>query len=324
MTPSTPDITVYRTLGDESEEEHVIVVHCFFNMNTRAPGISVWKGAVLPIYNVLEQARYRVHQFPCLETAFTGSRRWWYVKEQYDNLLFREMCYRTALIFAKHLLHEGVRKIKILGAGLSPTCGYRETQSDPSWGGMPRPIDTTKNVKIGRGVFFEQAPKALDDVGLEYEILDVSPAILYPGNRVEATTSYPKDPLESVFEVCRFLEIPCNHGVSEERLRAIKDMTEDRRSLKNLVVPREVYVEDNASIRKYVEDGYGIVIIEDMKVGGEDRDYILNIYRLQLGNQILAGHKVVFYAKSTENSLYNHLADRIRREFESGAEFLQH
>ncbi len=314
MKPSTPHVAVKELMS--VGVEHIIVVHGLFNMNTRAPGISVWEGVVLPIYNVLDQVRSRVHQLPCLEAAFTGLRRWWFVKEQYDNLLFREMCYRTALVYARHLVNEGVGRVKVLGAGLSPTCGFRETQSDPTWGGMPRPVDVKGNVRVGRGVFFEQAPKAFEEAGLHYEVLDVSPAILYPGGRVEATRTYPRDPLESVLEVCSFLKLPCSYGVSLDVLEGIRGVDSDRRSGKNLVVPREAYVRGDSVIRRYVDDGYGLVIIEDLKVDADDRNYILKIHRLQLGNQILAGQEVVFYSGGeNRNTMYNMLLERMMREF---------
>jgi hypothetical protein len=36
--------------------------------------------------------------------------------------------------------------------GLSPSCGFRMTQSDPSWGGKPFDVPLTPPAIVGRGV----------------------------------------------------------------------------------------------------------------------------------------------------------------------------
>ncbi len=295
MTTSDIDIISAKT----PQKEHFIVAHCVFNMNTRAPGISVWKGAIIPILEALRDHVEKTHQFPCLEEHYLGTKRWWFVKEQYDNLLFRERCYNIAKIFASYLKRMDVEKVKILGLGISPSCGVREAQSDPTWGGRPREVDTSKNIALGKGVFIEEVEKAFNELGLVTDISDISPALIYPGRRVDATHTYPKDPVESLYETCSFFNIPCVYAFPKEKIAKIETITEDQRSTLNLVLPHSIFTAEIDKVIEHAYNGYGLIIIEDVAGDDEELDFIASVYAQQIGNQIIGGHTIRYYINST-------------------------
>ncbi len=290
MTTSEASVLEKRS----SSPQGYLFSHCILNMNTRAPGISIWSGAVLPILEVMEEIVDRVHQLPCHEEYYMGSNRWWQVYNQYSHSLFREKSRLISESYVSLMKREGYSSVKVLGLGLSPTCGVRETQIDESWGGRPRDVDTTRNVGIGKGVFMEVLESVLQENGFQALFHDLSPSLIYPGKRVEATKSYPRSPVASLMEVCSFLEVPCNYKYPKERLNRIETIANDARSKKNIVIPHSMMVSSYHKVVEKAYEGYGLIVVDDFCFDEEKCAFMSSVYSHMLRNLLAASHKIVY------------------------------
>lgn len=68
----------------------------------------------------------------------------------------------------------------LIGAGISPSCGVRMTQTNEAWGGRPFNVDDKPRVRLGPGVFIEELENALKARGIDYKIIDVAPVLISP------------------------------------------------------------------------------------------------------------------------------------------------
>lgn len=273
-------------------------------MNVRAPGIAIWRGVIEPFFKILWSSSLKFMQIPCPETPYLGLRRWWFVKEQYDNALYRRMCRTLASCIAETLENEGVRRVKLVGLGLSPSCAYRETQSDPKWGGRPREIDTSANVKIGMGVWSEELLRSLE--GFQLSFYDLPPPLIYPKGRTAGTTLYPKTLEESITEMAQVFNVdPAKLIVDESK----SDVHIDMRSGRCLVAPIELALQRNGRMLDFVNEGYGLILIPDLKSSEELCSFYLNTLADQIENQIKAGQLIIYvnhkpvFSKSYERLL---------------------
>ncbi len=289
------------------QDKHYVVSHCIFNMNTRAPGISVWKGAVIPLSRILLPIIERVHQFPCPETVYLGLKRWWFVKEQYDNYMYRTFSQKIASIFANYFKAKNINRTIFIGLGFSPSCAVREVQSDINWGGKPRNVDLTKNVKKGKGVFVEELVKEFKDKGIELELYDLPPPLIYPSGREKASVSYPKTIMDSLIEVSSFFGVGLENILEETKISEVKN---DLRSGNNVVVSHEYAVSHKNKLVKLVMNGYGIILIEKIGIKEEEHQYMLNVYATQLINQVKAGQKI--YVLQDSDELISRILERIK------------
>jgi len=296
--------------------EALILGHCILNMNTRAPGISAWRGAIIPLLRSLQRYRGEIHQYPCLEAAIVGMRRWWHVKEQYDTFTMRSASRAVAGMYADYFARKGVSRVKLLGLGLSPTCGYRYTQSDPSWGGRPKSIEPASLIKKGSGVLIEEMLEAFDGSGIVLEVLDVSPSLIYPDyeSRMPAAEGYPQTPEDALKEIERFLGLEIEF--SSEELSRIRGLKEDLRSRKTLVIPRSLFKSKLEKILEMAEEGYGFTLVEDISISEKEEELLSEIYASMIGNMMMAGHSVaVIGGKAGFNSLLQRILDILEEFF---------
>lgn len=292
--------------------EVLLLHHCILNMNVRAPGISVWKGVVEIVLEALWMNRSKFLQIPCPEAPYIGMRRWWFVKEQYDNTMYRRFCRKLAMSIAEILKNEDIEKVKLVGLGLSPSCAYRETQSDETWGGKPREIDVSKNVVPGMGVFSEELLKALENFQTSY--YDLPPQIIYPSKRGEHTSLYPKTFEEALLETAAELGLK-QADVNLMKYVFLKNVDEDLRSGLNVVAPLEMAWQKDKTLIDYVEKGFGLVLIPELKTHDHAVDFYMDVLASQLENQARAGQKILFInheqtASKTYRSFLSLLAER--------------
>ena len=293
---------------------HYLFSHCVFNMNTRAPGISLWEGAVVPLALPLVGVLERVHQFPCPETLYLGLRRWWFVREQYDNVLYRSLSRRLGRIFARLTRSQGARKAVFIGMGLSPSCAVREVQSSPHWGGRPREVSVEANTVEGRGVFVEEVARAFEEEGLETRFTDLAPALIYPRSWERRTRSYPQGAREALLEVLGLLGVEAG----EEALGFLEGLDaieRDRRRGLNLVVERSLAASERTWLAQRVLEGYGLVLVEE-PANREDWEVLEDAYYMQLANQLRAGQRLV--VRSPRGPLLSGLLERLRLLPEAG------
>lgn len=185
----------------------VFLMHSALNMNVRAPGIAIHRGAIWDLYRFLIDNGFTVVQIPCPETSYVGLKRWWFTKELYDSTGYRRHCRRIAKAvcdFAEKYNSLG-KKLYFIAMGLSPSCGLRMTQSDPSWEGKPFDVSLEPPAVYGRGVFIEELEDELRGRNLEYKIIDIAPILIYPSYRVPKHGPYPLSRDEALSEILKFL-----------------------------------------------------------------------------------------------------------------------
>jgi len=271
----------------------LILCHCILNTNARAPGIALWGGVVKPVYDILKENKVSFMQLPCPEASYIGLRRWWFVKEQYDNALYRDYCREMLIGFSEILLENDVRRFEVIGLGISPSCGYRETQSDETWGGRPRSVDVSRNVKQSSGVWIEILEEVFKSYGFTFNIYDLPPPLIYPGKRFIGTSSYPKTYEESLKELCERL------GYNYEKLLAMSyhpiGVDADMRSKKILLAPLEFALKFDETLDRYVEDGFGLILIPRSNVMTHERRALLDAIVRQVENHVKAGHQVFIH-----------------------------
>lgn len=286
-----------------------VLGHCILNMNARAPGIAIWRGVVEPIYEVLKRTSKWFIQLPCPESIYLGLRRWWFVKEQYDNYLFRKINHELASAIAEILLEHGIDSVKIVGLGLSPSCAVRETQSDETWGGMPRNI-SVNNIKEGKGVWIEVLEKVFRGYGLDYIQYDIPPAIIYPRGRAEYSHKYPVDFTEAMIEV--FREFECSDCMDIlEKYRA-RNVENDLRSGKIIAAPQSLVSSFDNMVEEHVRSGYGIVMIPSSNELSEYKLRLVEHVKGHLLNHVKVGHEVkIIYGRFSK--LYDELIRRITK-----------
>ncbi|MEM0047212.1 MAG: hypothetical protein QW437_06620 [Fervidicoccaceae archaeon] len=284
--------SIHSPAKGEDEKEAIILGHCILNMNTRAPGIAVWEGGIVPVLRALKRYYGEKHQYPCLEASVVGMRRWWHVKEQYNTFTFRFLSQRLSQMYSHHFLRNGITKVKVLGLGLSPTCGLRYTQSDPTYGGRPREIDPSRIIKRGKGVLIEEMDSEFKRAGLDASILDVSPSLIYPEyeERISNAGEYPATPYEALEEIESFLEVKL--AFRDEEISRISSLKEDIRSKRTLVIPRKLLDTHIDALIGYAERGVGITLIEDIYGNEEERELLSFIYASMLANMVLADHSI--------------------------------
>ncbi len=269
--------------------KNLLLHHCLLNMNVRAPGIAIWEGVLKPVFDILKREDVWFMQLPCPEASYLGLRRWWFVKEQYDNAMFRKFCRKLAICVREILKENGIVQPKLVGLGLSPSCAYREVQSDPSWGGRPFEVDITKNLRPGMGIWSEELLNALEELRPEH--YDISPAMIYPRGRAEHARLYPKT-IEGALK-----EFSWELGVSIESLpveeyKVRESAEEDLRLGRNLVAPLEMALERDEMIIDYAERGYGLILIPRSDTWDGLREFYLEAISDQVKNQLAAGQTV--------------------------------
>ena len=124
---------------DKRAKKVALVAHCLLNQNAKVNGFAFFPAMVSEVIDLLKKYDFGILQLPCSETIYAGTRRWWYVREQYDNPGFidvvREIL-KPVINQIKGYQKEGY-KIVLIGLDGSPSCGIRWSGSDNKWGGKP-------------------------------------------------------------------------------------------------------------------------------------------------------------------------------------------
>ncbi len=279
----------------------LVLGHCILNMNARAPGIAIWKGVIEPVYEILKRTRRWFIQLPCPESIYLGLRRWWFVKEQYDNYLFRRINRELASSIAEIILEHDVNDVKIVGLGFSPSCAVRETQSSEAWGGRPREI-SVNNIVEGKGVWIEVLEEVFSEYGLSYSSYDIPPSIIYPSGRAEYSHRYPVIFTEALAEVIK--EFECSNCVDLLEKYSIRSIDKDLRSGKIIVAPQSLVSSFDDIVERYVRSGYGIIMIPSSNNINQSRLKLVEYIKGHVLNHLKVGHEVKI-VRGDFSKLYN-------------------
>lgn len=157
---------------DKRAKKIAFVAHCILNQNAKVNGFAFYPAMIFEMAKVLHKFDFGLVQLPCPETTYAGTRRWWYVKEQYDNPGFREHCRRILEPIFNQIEEYGKEgyKIVIIGLDGSPSCGVKISGRSDKWGGPPEiPSEERENYPTAKrpGVFMEELFKGIEARGLE-------------------------------------------------------------------------------------------------------------------------------------------------------------
>ncbi len=158
---------------DKRSRRIILVSHCLLNQNSIVEGLARNPAMVKELIDLLYEKNIGIIQLPCPELLHSGLRRWWQVKEQYDNPGFKRLS-KTLVEFIVDYLLEYKRNnyeiIGLIGVSGSPSCGVHYTSSSGNWLGDPRKAGETKRIR-GRGVFMELLLKELESNNIGMQLL---------------------------------------------------------------------------------------------------------------------------------------------------------
>lgn len=171
----------------ERSKKIIIVSHCILNSNAKVEGISQYKGLFMEVIKLIDQNDIGIIQLPCPETIMYGIRRWGHVKEQFDNLFFRENCKKmiNPIVFqVKSYLNSDYDVIGVLGVDGSPSCGVNITCSG-NWRGelsgnnnLEKIINNVEYINSS-GVFIEELKKAFNEHGIAIPFIAIDERDVY-------------------------------------------------------------------------------------------------------------------------------------------------
>ncbi|MEM4203958.1 MAG: hypothetical protein QXS54_07815 [Candidatus Methanomethylicaceae archaeon] len=157
---------------DKRAKKVAVVAHCLLNQNAKVNGFAFFPAMIKPIIEILHSKDYGILQLPCPETTFSGLRRWWYVREQYDTPGYRAHCRRILQLVIDQICEyqkEGF-KVVIIGLDGSPSCGVRFSGTSKEWGGAPKIPEeqlTSYPTTSKPGVFIEELVAMIKEAGLK-------------------------------------------------------------------------------------------------------------------------------------------------------------
>ena len=157
---------------DKRGKKVAFVAHCILNQNAKVNGFAFFPDFIYEMIEILHKHNFGMVQFPCPETSYAGTRRWWYVREQYDTAGYRKHCQRIleSVLDQLEAYHQADYKIVIVGLDGSPSCGVTVSGTSKEWGGPPKISDTDMNnypTTNRPGVFMEEVFKGIKQRGME-------------------------------------------------------------------------------------------------------------------------------------------------------------
>lgn len=153
---------------DERGRKVALVANCLLNQNSKVNGFAFFPDMIWDLVELLHKYEYGILQLPCPETVYAGLKRWWYVREQYDNPKFREVSKKAiepVLDQVEGLIKDGC-KVVLIGLDGSPSCGVRSSGSDPRWGGKPEIVKGDYPQTNKSGIFIEILKEGIKERGL--------------------------------------------------------------------------------------------------------------------------------------------------------------
>lgn len=165
----------------------ILVCHCVLNSNSKVEGLSQYEGVFKEYVNIIANKGIGIIQLPCPEMIMYGIKRWGHVKEQFDNLFYRQECRRILepiIQQIRNYVDFGYEIVGVVGIDGSPSCGVNFTCS-VNFGGeivdscqIDNILDSLKEVN-GSGVFIEELKKYLQEINLEIPFISINEKDVY-------------------------------------------------------------------------------------------------------------------------------------------------
>jgi predicted secreted protein len=157
---------------DKRAEKVAFVAHCLLNQNAKVNGFAFFPDLIFEMLEILHKHQFGLVQFPCPETSYAGTQRWWNVREQYDTPAFRNHCQRILVPVLDQLeaYHQAGYKMVIVGLDGSPSCGVTVSGASQEWGGPPKISNEDMNnypTTNRPGIFMEEVFKGINQRGIK-------------------------------------------------------------------------------------------------------------------------------------------------------------
>jgi predicted secreted protein len=154
-------------VNDKRAKKVAFVANCILNQNAKVNGFAFFPDLIFEMVEVLHKHHFGLVQFPCPETSYAGTRRWWYVREQYDTPAFRKHCQRilVSVLDQMEAFDQAGYKLAIVGLDGSPSCGVAVSGTSQEWGGPPiiSKADMDNYPTTDRpGIFMEEVFKGIE------------------------------------------------------------------------------------------------------------------------------------------------------------------
>ncbi|MDL1966199.1 MAG: hypothetical protein LWW90_05925 [Candidatus Desulfofervidus auxilii] len=154
---------------DKRAKKVALVAHCLLNQNAKVNGFAFFPAMVGEIVDLLKKHNYGILQLPCPETIYAGTRRWWYVRDQYDNPGFINLSrqiLKPVIDQIKEYQKNGF-KVILIGLDGSPSCGIRWSGSNNRWGGKPEIPPGDYPVIREKGIFMRTLVEMIKEAKLD-------------------------------------------------------------------------------------------------------------------------------------------------------------
>lgn len=162
-----------------------VLSHCIINQNSVVKGEYKEMNTFFPFIKKLFENNIGIVQLFCPETECYGLKRWGHVKEQFDNIGYKNYSKKTIDLFVdtiKEYINNGYEIIGIYGIAGSPSCGVELTCS-ADWEGEIKLYkdkeDILSRVKMKNesGVFMEIFKSVLKENKIDISFYDVDECI---------------------------------------------------------------------------------------------------------------------------------------------------
>ena len=167
-------------MADLRSRKVIFLAHCLLNQNSVVVGSAKRAGPVAEVLEGLIERGVGIVQLPCPEITHYGLRRFWAVKEQYNNPGFRSHCKELATRIEQMISEyqrNGYAVVALVGIKGSPSCGISEVGSSEDW--MGPPFEAKKSSRVpSTGVFMEELLARVEGLRLvEWDWNDVQGSV---------------------------------------------------------------------------------------------------------------------------------------------------
>lgn len=165
---------------DNRSKKMVLISHCLCNTNSKVCGFSPQSCSEQSLLAQLFSKGYGIIQLPCPENRVYGSRRWGQSREQFNNPHFKRECTNMLLPFIdeiKDYLENGYDVAAVISVLGSPSCGYKASYSNDSYGGELDFETVESQISSGKvselsGIFMTELDNLFEEHRIKIPFLD--------------------------------------------------------------------------------------------------------------------------------------------------------
>jgi len=165
-----------KNMPDKRSGRIVVISHCILNVHCLEDNLAIYPGMEEEVVDLLLSKDVGIYQIPCPEIELSGIFRKALPKESYEHEKIREvyksLSQKTGDTL-KWYTKKGYEIVAIIGAEGSPTCGIdfvgKWKEDIKGKKEFPRDIEFVH----GRGVFFEEFEKVLDEMKIHPEWIGI-------------------------------------------------------------------------------------------------------------------------------------------------------